>query len=203
MTFSVTPLPSDSLVQILNMMPVSTLVIDEELRVLYLNQAAQALMAERPPWLKVERCGDALLCVNALREGACCGQTEDCEDCVVRRIVLEACREQCLATGRALISRHDGAEERYLHALVRAQGFECEGLHLAALLVQDIPELVESTRVLRMCAWCHKVNVEDDVWEELPSFLDRQLSLGVSHGMCLECSQRWREGRPTGPHSLS
>jgi hypothetical protein len=197
MTPATPHLPPDLLSEALSALPVPVLIMDEGLHVLYVNEAAQALMGEQPPWLKTHRCGDVLQCVNALRPGACCGETEDCPRCVVRQSVVGACQEQSTVTARALIRRQGGGEDEFAHVLVRAQGLTHEGLAVAILMLQDIPELIETSDILRMCAWCHKVNSDGEAWEELPGYLNRQLSLAVSHGMCPDCAQRCQQDMKT------
>jgi hypothetical protein len=177
--------------EVLGSLPTPLLVMDENLQVLYANNAAQQLVADQTPLKMRKLCGDVLQCVNALRPGACCGETEECPQCVIRQLAVRACAEQTALVGRAYI-RREAATERYAHALVQANGIRHEGRPLVVLMLQDIPEIVEAAGLLRLCAWCHKVGEPDGGWLDLTQYLTRDLNLAVSHGMCPECFARWR-----------
>lgn len=166
------------------------LITDSDMRVRYLNTAGRQLASERGPLLEAKRCGDALQCINALKSGGCCGETEECPDCTIRQAVTTACQGQTSVAARAYIRRDTGDGDRYVHSFIKVSGFRHGGEALAAVLLQDIPEMLEATGLLRLCAWCHKVADESDSWVALSEYLARDLSLKVSHGMCPDCFAR-------------
>lgn len=71
-------------------------------------------------------------------------------------------------------------------------------LETAALVLVAIPTLVLSKRILdrlhylegflRLCAWCHRVEVNGE-WILVEEFLKRRLSTQTSHGICESCNQ--------------
>lgn len=51
-------------------------------------------------------------------------------------------------------------------------------------------ELVQVRRLLRMCAWCGRIQAENGEWEGITAYLTRVGKTDVSHGMCPECEQK-------------
>lgn len=43
--------------------------------------------------------------------------------------------------------------------------------------------------LLRMCAWCRKVN-DGDEWVSTEEFFSRKFSMQTSHGMCPACAEK-------------
>ncbi|MHB8996894.1 MAG: hypothetical protein ACYC63_16750 [Armatimonadota bacterium] len=177
--------------EVTRLLPVPVLVLDESLCVHYLNDQAQDLLNERFSLKMPRRCGDVLHCLHALQPDACCGQTEHCPQCLIRQLVIRACREEGAFTERAQISRTPG-DDRYTEALVRVSSLRLDGQALAIVMLQDIPELSDSAGLLRLCAWCHKVG-QGEQWIDLGDYLETDLSLRVTHGMCSECADRWKQ----------
>jgi hypothetical protein len=173
---------------------VPLMVVDETLRVHYLNAAAQKLSEQQAALQMHTRCGDVLQCINALQPGACCGETDDCPKCAIRQLVARACQEQQSFATRAYI-RREAAGDTFVNVLVRATGFMHEGQPLASLMLQDLPEVIDAAGLLRLCAWCHKVGDPDNNWVDLTEYLATTLSLNVTHGMCKECADRWHAER--------
>jgi hypothetical protein len=177
------------ILEVARFLPVPVLVLDEGLCVHYLNDQAQDLLDEQIALRMPTRCGDVLQCLHALQPGACCGQTENCPQCLVRQLVLRACREEGTFTEIAHISRRPDSG-RYTHVLVRAASLQHEGQSLAMVLLEDLPELSDITGLVRLCAWCHKIGQGDD-WINLGEYMERDLKLKVTHGMCGDCAARW------------
>lgn len=71
-------------------------------------------------------------------------------------------------------------------------------LETTALVLVAVPTLLLSKRILdrlhylegflRLCAWCHRVNVNGE-WILVEEFLKRRLSTQTSHGICESCNQ--------------
>lgn len=51
-------------------------------------------------------------------------------------------------------------------------------------------ELVQVKRLLRMCAWCGRIQGEDGEWEDISSYLSKVGETDVSHGLCAQCEHR-------------
>jgi len=71
-------------------------------------------------------------------------------------------------------------------------------LETLVVLAVAIPTVVMSNRIidrlyylesfLRLCAWCHRVNLNDE-WIPIEDFLKRRLSTQTSHGICESCNR--------------
>ena len=69
-------------------------------------------------------------------------------------------------------------------------------LETVILLLAAVPTILLSRRLmkrlvyleefLRVCAWCHKIGIEDK-WVSMEAYLDQELKVTTTHGMCPEC----------------
>jgi hypothetical protein len=50
--------------------------------------------------------------------------------------------------------------------------------------------IAQLRRLLRVCAWCGRLQNEHGSWEKLDAFLARLLQTRITHGLCPECYER-------------
>lgn len=136
------PNPGDLPGTVTNSLPIPLIVVDRSMRVVCANEAASAgveLSADPEPDL---RCGDVLRCVRALRARAACGCQPECGECKVRGAVLAVTGTGCAARQVAKIMRRGEEGPQHTHVLVTAWRLPVEGSDLAALMLDDVTELV-------------------------------------------------------------
>ena len=73
---------------IFDAIPMPAFIVDEDVRILDFNAAAEPLLGADPATALFRRGGEALHCIHA--EMAGCGQAKACEDCVIRNSVRHA-----------------------------------------------------------------------------------------------------------------
>lgn len=79
-----------------NAMPMPVFVVDKDVTILDYNAAAADWVGTKPGTVLRKRGGEALHCLNALKDARGCGFSEVCPDCVLRNAVKSA------AKGRAV-----------------------------------------------------------------------------------------------------
>ena len=88
------------------------------------------------------------------------------------------------------------------------------GVLLAAVIVVGNTYLQQRSIIsgmLTICSYCHKIRVDQEIWQRIEEYLSRNPMVLLSHGMCPECyekvKQSWEEekahDRPSGERSTS
>ncbi|MFN7958885.1 MAG: hypothetical protein U0P46_11280 [Holophagaceae bacterium] len=72
------------------------------------------------------------------------------------------------------------------------------GMYLrASLLNEELQLALEKVRTLEgmlpICAWCRKVRDEQGQWEQIETYVAKHSDTTWTHGICPECSQRFKE----------
>ncbi len=174
--------------------PVPLFIIDDDLRILYANPMGIEMLCHDRKVLINRRCGEVFYCTHSLETEGGCGRDKHCRDCAIRRAVKEACATGGVSRGMAHINRAAWVTDAYTHCLVTASGFTWNGRRLATLTLQDVPEFVERSGLVPICAWCRKVRAPEGEWQSLEDYLSDQLRVGVTHGMCPDCAARLAAG---------
>lgn len=129
--------------------PHIVMLVDREVRILRINRQGARQVGKTPEEIEGLFCGDALFCVHALT-GPCCGETEACPECPVRRLV-----KHCFATGEAVENvsgklrlRINGGEKE-IDALISAARVRNEERDLVLVSLVDVSALRLAEREIR------------------------------------------------------
>jgi hypothetical protein len=167
-------------------LPFPAFIVDEDMRVLASNASAARLLRSGPAAAIRQRSGEALQCINS---SGGCGRSEPCADCILRTSVAFALRSGEPVRRRARLELTVGDHVEGLHALVTAAPMTHDGVARVLLSIENIPLLFALTDVLPICMGCRKVR-DNDLWLEIESYLDSNLDVKLSHGLCPECAAR-------------
>lgn len=168
--------------------PSPILVVNEDVRIIDHNQAAEKILSPQSQVVMRRRAGEVLHCLNAGLTPQGCGRSEPCRDCVIRGSV-----NRCLATGaltrqKARLELADGEKVNEVHYLVSAAPLAHRGKKLVVLILEDIGEVVELRRMLPICARCKKVRDGEDLWHRVDLYLSKHLDLDFTHSLCPDCA---------------
>jgi nitrogen-specific signal transduction histidine kinase len=171
----------------LDAMPNPVFLVDADVAISSLNQAAEALVGENPKQIIRRRAGEILHCIHSQEAEAGCGRSEFCSDCLVRNSVTEAFEQGTTVRENAKLElvTPQGVEEVYLSIIASPFGYEHQGYVL--LQLENVTELMALRRVIPICSVCNKVRNDDEYWHRLETFFDKHLALKFSHGICPEC----------------
>jgi len=175
---------------VLAAMPVPSLLVDGEVRILHANPAAARLLRRTAVSVVRMKGGDVLRCLNAERSPSGCGTSDTCGSCIVRSSVDLAMRGGRIVRGRAMLEVVDDSRTSPLHLFVSASPFEHEGRPAVLLVLEDIGEIVELRSIIPICASCHKVRDDGDYWQSVESYFTRRLGVDFTHGLCPDCVAR-------------
>jgi nitrogen-specific signal transduction histidine kinase len=177
--------------QVLDAIPEAVLVVDEALRILAFNHAAEVYLD--PPYGKTLRqlCGHALRCLNEQGSDRPCGETAHCDSCALREAV-ETSRENGRTFRRRYEFQRESAdgEVETLHLLVTAAPLESGSEILTVLVLEDVSAVTRLHQLLPICAGCKKVRDDQDRWHELAVYVSAHSDVLFSHGYCQECAER-------------
>jgi len=177
----------------LDAIPSIVLVTDEDVRVLYRNQAARSLIKGEK--IYGNRLGDIMHCLHSADVEGGCGQGPHCADCVVRNSVSEAFSGKTVRRKRTDVSVKTGGKTLQIPALISVSGFTFEGNIYSLLVIEDISELAELRALLPICSSCKKIRTEDDQWEKVETYIKRHVpGTNLSHGLCPSCAKKLYPG---------
>jgi len=184
------PLPGALAEQILDAFPSAVFLMDDRLRVLGYNQAAEALVGTVQDLLLEQFCGNILRCLNEHESAEPCGMTSYCSQCEIRAAV-----DTCWELGRTFRRRHefkrrlpDGTRET-LHLRITASNLHAEGRKLAVLVLEDVSEITRLQRLLPICASCKKIRDDEDAWHDVAHYVTEHTDIQFTHGLCKECAE--------------
>ncbi|MBI5848040.1 MAG: hypothetical protein HZB31_08855 [Nitrospirae bacterium] len=183
---------SASLLNLFNAIPSPVFVVDDDVRILYLNSAAEGLMPIDGGRESVyhKRGGDALHCIHAAETPGGCGHAAACTDCVIRNSVKEALHGNKVYRKKTMMSLSTEQGVKDVHVLVTASPFLFENKNVSLLIIEDISELLHLRSLLPICAWCKKIRDDDNYWQTLEEYFGTYHDMEFSHGICEECLKK-------------
>jgi PAS domain-containing protein len=184
---------SDFLLSIFNAIPTPVFVVDDDIRMLYMNRSATEIAAGEKDLPYLKRGGDVLHCIHTSESPAGCGHAPSCADCVIRSSVWEALHGGKVYRKKTRMSLRSNDTSRDVHLLVTTSPFLHEGRQYSLLILEDISELLQLRSLLPVCAWCKKIRDDDNYWQSLEDYFGTHLHLDVSHGMCDECYRKMQK----------
>jgi hypothetical protein len=179
---------------ILDAYPAPTLVVDEDVRALFINSSARrALSVETDAQYQNalrERGGHLLNCVHASDSPEGCGRGQACKTCVIRNSVGNALATQAVSRARAVLQLDRGSSTVDAHFLVSTAMVEHDGSKAVILTLEDISDLIKLTSLLPICYQCRRVRSEEEYWITVEEYLREKANIEVSHCLCAECLEK-------------
>lgn len=96
------------------------------------------------------------------------------------------------ATPRTLSPQQLGA----LEALARQVVAMFELRRVSAQLADALSRVKTLAGLVPVCAWCRKVRNDQDYWQSLETYLEREVGSLVTHGICPSCAEGFDQGPP-------
>lgn len=170
-----------------NAVPSPILVVDEDVRIIDHNRAAESLLGPHPEQAIRCRAGEVLHCLNAAISPLGCGHSEPCRECVIRGTVTSCLAAGAITRQKVRLELADGDQVKEVHFLVSAAPLTHQGQDLVVLILEDIGEIVELRRLLPICSHCKKVRDSEDLWQRVDVYLNKHLDIDFTHGLCPDC----------------
>lgn len=170
--------------------PVAVLVVDQDVRVLDYNVAAQSFLGSDKRIHYRVRGGEALHCLQAYASPAGCGHGPACDVCIVRNSVKQAMGGDKVTRRKARMQLSAAGAVREIYLLVTAAAMVHDTERLVLLTLEDVSELIQVQSLLPMCAWCKKVRTGTRYWQSMESYFHKHVDVEFSHGICEECLEK-------------
>ena len=175
---------------ILDAVPSAMFVVEEDVRIIDYNFAASKILAKDRKSVVRKRAGELLHCIHSTEVPEGCGRSPHCTDCIIRDSVNQALAGNNLIRKKERMELITGDTIIEAHFLITAQPFKYHQTQLALLILEDISELIELRSILPVCANCKKVRDDEDFWDNVESYLKKQLDIELSHSVCPDCSKK-------------
>jgi hypothetical protein len=177
--------PQQDLRVIFDTLPLPTFIVDGDVCILDCNRAATQLIGGEPRLALHRRGGDALHCIHSEAKG--CGESEACEDCVIRNSVKRAFKGCCTQRQTHKAELRSQGKTEVIDLLVTTTPLPGRAAPRALLMLEDVSELLSLRGLLPICVECKKVRDDRQYWHRLETFLHTHMNLKLTHGLCPDC----------------
>ncbi len=119
----------------------AVVIVDRDYRIRQFNGSLGKLFGREPDEMQGRRCGEALGCAFAVFENAPCGDTSQCDKCLLRNSILAAFRKKG-SVRRKKFSRQfvSGGVPVQKHLAYSIRQIRFNGQELALVIIEDITE---------------------------------------------------------------
>lgn len=167
--------------------PDIVLVVDDELRIFFLNSAARGLTGAGAVY--GEKVGDVVHCVNS-GEAPGCGASESCSKCIIRASVDAAVKGSAVYKKRYVFRYMEGGVKS-LPLLLTCAPFGFKHRRLCVVVLEDVSDLVKLHSLLPICFGCKKIRNDANYWENVEQYITEHFAdVQFSHGLCPKCAKR-------------
>lgn len=183
------PEKNDFLQHLFDGIPSAIFIVDDDVKIQYLNQAASKSFGLIQDEVFRKRGGDALHCIHSTEVPDGCGHAGYCRNCAIRNSVNEAIRDKKVVRSKTKMEliTEGGTAEVYI--LVTASPLEYNDITYAILTIEDISELLQLRGLLPICAHCKKIRDDKNYWEHVESYMESQIDVEFTHSICPACTK--------------
>jgi PAS domain-containing protein len=166
--------------------PFPTLVVDDDVRILFWNSAALNLLSEKNVFQR--RGGEVLHCIHSTETKEGCGHAPHCKTCIVRISVSEAIHGGKVYRKKTVMELKTDGNLTAIPLLVTTSPYLYQRQKLALLILENIQELMQLGSLLPICAKCKKIRTDNDQWEPVEKFIKTHIvDVHFTHGLCSDC----------------
>ncbi|WP_378955434.1 histidine kinase [Pelosinus sp. sgz500959] len=182
---------------ILKTMPLAVMIVNNDVRVQGINEAAQDFLCISGEEAHLQKCGDVLKCIHARGPGGC-GGASFCSRCVLRKSVLEALEGRTVSRNKGNFDLVvDGVVKRWI-LLVTASPIVYGNMRMVIVLVEDVSLVTQIQGLIPICSLCHCIRDDQGDWHSLQNYLMTHSEAELTHDFCPICS-----GKLQVQHTLS
>lgn len=184
------PAGGDFPTTVFDALPFPAFIVDEDLRLLAVNPAADRMLRGGAVKELHRRGGEALQCINSANG---CGKSAACPDCVIRNSVTYAISGGQPVRRRTRLEYHEDGHLQQMQALVTASPVAYDGRRCALLWFENLTLLFALTDALPICMACRQVR-DEELWTDIEAYLEAHPGEGAPLGLCAVCAERLRAG---------
>lgn len=173
---------------LLNAIPVPMFIVDEDVRILDSNAAAEKVFGLSKDAIRSRRGGEALGCLRARAEG--CGKSAACKSCVIRNSVSKCLNAVSTTQRRMKFEVQTDANKAELELLISTCPLPEAGTNAVLLIVEDITEISKLKAIIPICSQCKRIRNEAEYWEQVDNYFHEHTGVDFSHGLCPTCLEQ-------------
>ena len=174
---------------ILKTMPLAVMIVNSDVRVQAINEAAQDFLCTSSEEAHLKRCGDVLKCVHACGPGGC-GGAVSCSKCVLRKSVLESLEGRTVSRNKGVFDVNvDGVVKRLI-LLVTTSPIVYKSMEMVLVLVEDVSLITQIQGLVPICSSCQCIRDEQGDWHSLQNYLMTHSEAELTHDLCPNCSKK-------------
>ena len=174
---------------ILNAIPLIIFVVDDDVRIRNLNDAAATVFGLDKATVLNRHGGEVLHCLHAHDVPEGCGRASFCRNCVIRDSVTKCLEGQAVTRRRTKAELLLAGARKEIELLITASPMPIGNETMALLIIEDINEITTLRNILPICANCKKIRDDQQYWRSLESYFNEYIGVGFSHGICPSCSK--------------
>jgi PAS domain S-box-containing protein len=175
---------------ILNAIPLMIFVVEADVRIRDLNNAAATVFGQNKGTILKRRGGEVLHCLHSHDVPEGCGRAPFCRDCVIRNSVTASLQGQTITRRRTKVELFLGGQKKAIELLITASPMPYDGEPLALLIIEDINEISRLRNILPICSKCKKIRDDQDYWQSIESYFNEYIGVDFSHGICPTCMEK-------------
>lgn len=134
---------------LLDAIPSMLFIVDDDVRIVYLNAAAKKTLNSDDSQANLKHGGSILHCINSGPAGDQCGKTANCGKCVIRDSVRQASHGRTIQRRTAKMELVDDTGGRDVHFMVTAAPFVYENAALVLLIMEDVSAQKETEEKMK------------------------------------------------------
>ncbi len=172
---------------ILEAMPLMVFVVDDDVRIQYLNAASAKVFGTGKEPVLNRRGGEILHCLHWHDVPEGCGRGPFCQNCIIRNAVRESSQGQKVMRRRAKVEILRMGEKRELDLLITASPIPHLDKALSLLVIEDISEISRLQDIIPICVKCKRIRDDEDYWRDVEVYFRDYGGVDFSHGLCPRC----------------
>lgn len=176
---------------ILDSIPIPVFVVDSDVRVRDLNDAALRFCGQGKEAIYRQRGGEVLHCLHSLDVPEGCGRAPFCQNCMIRGSVTTCLQGQTVSRKRMRMEFVDGSSRKPMDLLITASPMPDASERLALLIIEDVTELLSLRALIPICMKCKKIRDDEQYWREVEEYFHYQIGVDFSHGICPACVKQF------------
>jgi PAS domain S-box-containing protein len=174
---------------LLNAIPLMIFIVDGDVRIRDLNNAAATVFGLDKATILNRRGGEVLHCLHAHDVPEGCGRALFCQNCVIRNSVTKCLEGQAVNRRRTKVGLMLGGTKTEIELLITASPMPSSEEPLVLLILEDINEISILRDIIPICAHCKKVRDDQEYWHSVENYFNEYIGVDFSHGICPNCME--------------
>ncbi len=174
---------------ILNAIPLMIFIVDGDVRIRDLNNAAATVFGLDKATILNRRGGAVLQCLHAHDVPEGCGRAPFCDNCAIRKSVTKCLEGQAVTRRRSKVELMLAGTKTEIELLITASPMPNSEESQVILILEDINEISTLRDIIPICAHCKQVRDDQEYWHSVERYFTNYIGVDFSHGICPTCME--------------